>query len=253
VRIKDILRDILEFLMPRKCVMCGERLRGGESFICGHCFVHLPFTYYHLVEQSQLEKQFWALFPIERATSMFYHDGKNTRNIIYQIKYNGNPEVGRHMAYLYAEELEKCHYFDDIDMLIPLPLHWKRQLKRHYNQSHYICQGIHEKTGIPVEKGVVKRIKNNISQTHLNATQRLSNVEGIFQVTHPEKIKGKHVLLVDDVVTTGATLSSCAKELAKVPDVKVSILTLSVASRTAAPVLEEDNIDVSIYGIPLME
>ena len=233
--------------------MCGERLGGNESFICAHCFVHLPFTHYHLVKQSQLEKQFWALFPIERATGMFYHDGKKTRNLIYQIKYDGHPEVGCHMAKIYAEELEKHHYFDDIDMLIPLPLHWKRLLKRHYNQCHYICQGIHEKTGIPVEEGVVKRIKNNTSQTHLNASQRMRNVEGIFQVTHPEKLKGKHVLLIDDVVTTGATLSSCAKELAKVPDVKVSVLTLSVASRIAAPAFEDDNIDVSIFGVSLME
>lgn len=248
-----MLRDIVDFLMPRRCSMCGERLERNEQFICSHCFVHLPFTEYHSAEHSLLEKQFWGLFPIERAVSMFHHDGEKTRKLIYNIKYYGHPEVGRHLAELYADELKECHFFDDIDMLIPLPLHWKRQLKRRYNQSHFICQGIHEKTGIPIENHVVKRIRNNPSQTHLNAQQRLDNVENIFQLKDAEKIKGKHLLLVDDVTTTGATLASCAKELAKAPDVKISVLTLAVASRTAIPAIEGDHIDVSVFGVPLME
>ena len=157
------------------------------------------------------------------------------------------------MAGIYAKELQEHHFFDDIDVLIPLPLHWKRQLKRHYNQSHYICQGISEVTGIPVDKHVVKRTKNNPSQTHLNAHQRSENVSGIFQLIHPERIQGKHVLIVDDVTTTGATIASCAKELAKAPDVRISVLTFAVASRTAITALQGDNIDISVYGVPLME
>ena len=249
----SVLTDIFDFLMPRKCIMCGERLAVKEQYLCTSCLMHLPFTEYHLVEHSLLEKQFWGLFPIEKAVSMFHHDGEKTRRLIYHIKYWGHPEVGYYLAKHYAGELREHHFFEDIDLLIPLPLHWKRQLKRHYNQSHYICKGISQVTGIPVEKRVVKRIKNNPSQTHLNAQQRTDNVENIFQLIHPEKIEGKHLLLVDDVTTTGATIASCAKELAKVPDVKISVLTLAVASRTAIPAIQGDNIDVSVFGVPLME
>ena len=215
--------------------------------------MHLPFTEYHTVEHSSLEKQFWGLFPIEKAVAMFHHDGENTRNIIYNIKYYGHPNVGTYLASQYAETLKKSHFFDDIDAIIPLPLHWKRQIKRSYNQSHYIAKGIQKATGLPIYFHVVKRVLNNPSQTHLNAQQRMENVKDIFRLTHPEKIAGKHILLVDDVTTTGATLASCAKELAKAPYVKISILTLAVAARTSVPATQGDTIDVSVFGVPLME
>ena len=249
----SVWNDILNFLLPQQCIMCGERLMANEQHLCSQCYLHLPFTQYHLVEHNLLEKQFWGLFPIEKAVSMFHHDGEKTRHIIYQIKYYGHPEIGYHLAKQYADELKKCQFFEDIDMIIPIPLHWKRQLKRRYNQSHYIARGISHQTGIPMDKHVVKRVKNNPSQTRLNAQQRTENVKNIFQLTHPEKIAGKHILLIDDVVTTGATLTSCAQELAKAPDVRISILTLAVAARTSIPATQGDNIDVSIFGIPLME
>lgn len=249
----SVWNDILNFLLPQRCIMCGERLQTGEKHLCMNCFLHLPFTDYHLVEHSLLEKQFWGLFPIEKAVSLFHHDGEKTRHIIYSIKYWERPEVGRCLAARYATDLQKSRFFDDMDVLVPLPLHWRRQLKRHYNQSHYICQGIHDVTGLPVFKNVVRRVKNNVSQTHLNARQRTDNVKGIFRLTHPEKIAGKHILLVDDVTTTGATLASCAQELAKAPNVRISVLTLAVAARTAIPALERESIDTSIFGVPLME
>ena len=215
--------------------------------------MRLPFTKYHTVEHNPLEKQFWGLFPIEKAVSMFHHDGKKTRRIIYTIKYEGHPIVATYLASIYAQELKDYHFFDDIDCIIPLPLHWRKQLKRGYNQSHYIAQGIRQVTGLPIYKHIVKRESNNPSQTHLNPHERQENVKDVFRLTHPEKIAGQHILLVDDVTTTGATLASCAKELAKAPNVKISILTLAVASRTPMPAVQNDTIDVSSFGIPLME
>lgn len=251
--VMGIWTDIFDFLVPRQCVVCGKRLTADERLMCTSCWMHLPMTEYHTVEHSPLEQQFLGLFPIERAVSMFYHDGEGVRHIIYHIKYYGHPEVAAHLAAIYANELKEHHFFDGIDCIIPLPLHWRRQLKRHYNQSHYIAQGIHDVTGLPIFKNVVKRVKNNPSQTHLNAQERIDNVKGIFHLKHPEKMEGKHLLLVDDVTTTGSTLASCAQELGKIPDVKISVLTLAVASRTAIPALKGDNIDVSIWGVPLRE
>lgn len=251
--VMSVWTDIFDFLVPRRCVVCGKKLTADEHFICTYCFMHLSLTYYHTVKGNPLEKQFWGLLPIERAASMFYHDGERTRNIIYNIKYYGHPEVATHLASIYAKELKEHHFFDDIDGIIPIPLYWRRQLKRHYNQSHYIAKGLHDVTGLPIFYHVVKRVKNNPSQTHLNARERVENVRGIFRLTHPEKIADKHLLLVDDVTTTGATLASCAQELAKATNVKISILTLALAAHTAVPATEGDNIDVSVFGIPLLE
>lgn len=248
-----IVRDITDFLMPRKCLMCGNRLSGTESHICTYCLMNLPLTEHHKLEHSLLEKRFWGLFPVEKAVAMFHHDGEQTRHIIYNIKYWGHPEVATYLAQMYAQELKESGFFEGIDAIIPLPLHWHRQLKRHYNQSHYIAQGISQKTGIPVWKRVVKRTINNPSQARKKGVDRMANVAGIFQLRHPERIEGKHLLLVDDVVTTGATLTSCAQALAQAPNVRISILTLAIAAQTPIPALQNDTPDTSIFGVPLIE
>lgn len=244
--------DISDFLLPRQCVMCGNRLTTYEKHLCTTCFMHLPTTDYHKVAHSLLEKQFWGLFPVGRAVAMFHHDGEQTRHILYDIKYWGHPELATYLASVYARELQESHFFEGVDAIIPLPLHWCRQMKRHYNQSHYIAQGIHQVTGLPIYKNVVKRTANNSSQTRKNAHERMENVRDIFCLKHPEAIAGKHLLLVDDVTTTGATLTSCAKELAKAPGVTISILTLAVAARTTVPAPEKDYIDPSSFGVPML-
>ena len=248
----NLWANIVDFLLPRRCVMCGNRLAEQERYLCTTCFMHLPLTDYHKVEHSLLEKQFWGLFPVGRAVAMFHHEGRNTRHILYNIKYWGHPELATYLASVYAQQLEESHFFEGIDAIIPLPLHWRRQMKRHYNQSHYIAQGISKVTGLPIYKNVVKRMTNNPSQTHMNAHQRLENVKEIFFLKHPEIIAGKHLLLVDDVTTTGATLASCAKELAKVSGVTISILVLAVAGRTPVPAPENDYIDPFSFGMPLL-
>ena len=158
-----------------------------------------------------------------------------------------------------SNPIKKCtenlnrQFFKDIDAIVPIPLHWKRMLKRHYNQSHYIAQGISQSTGIPIFNDVVKRMVNNVSQTQVKKQERKENVKDIFKTFHPEKIKGKHILLVDDVTTTGSTITSCAQELAKIEGVKISILTLAIAGRSSLPIKKENDIDPSAFGIPLIE
>lgn len=249
----SLLKDIFNFIFPQRCIMCRKRLTSKENFICTPCLIHLPLTNHHLVENNPLEKHFWGLFPIEKAASFFYHDGEKTRSILYHIKYYHHPEVGKFLAALYAEELKDYQFFKDIDAIVPIPLHWKRMLKRHYNQSHYIAQGISQSTGIPIFNDVVKRMVNNVSQTQVKKQERKENVKDIFKTFHPEKIKGKHILLVDDVTTTGSTITSCAQELAKIEGVKISILTLAIAGRSSLPIKKENDIDPSAFGIPLIE
>ena len=125
----SLIKDIFSFIFPQSCIMCRNRLTSKEDYICTSCLIHLPFTNYHLVENNPLEKYFWGLFPIERAASLFYHDGEKTRSIIYHIKYYHHPEVGKTLAAQYAKELKEYQFFKDIDAIVPIPLHWKRKLK----------------------------------------------------------------------------------------------------------------------------
>lgn len=244
-----LLRDIADFIFPRQCVMCGKRLAGSERCICAHCLMQLPRTDYHLVEHSSLEKYFWQQFPIERAVAFFHHSERRARSILYEMKYKGHPQVGMEMARIYAEELKEVNFFEDIDCIVPVPLNWRRRLKRRYNQSDYLAEGLRRSTGVPIYNNVVVRVVNNPSQTTVDHTERKGNVDGIFRLKDAERIRGKHVLLVDDVTTTGSTIISCAKELAKAGDVRISVLTLAVASRTAVPTSDNDVPDGKVFGM----
>ena len=231
-----ILKDIFNFLLPQHCVMCGNRLSVDEQDICVSCRMHLPFTHLQQVPHNQMERLFWTQFPIKQATALFYHDGPHVRHLIHTMKYGNRPMVGMHLAESFAAQLKGVGFFDDIDCIVPIPLHWRRQLNRHYNQSHYIAEGISRATSLPVYTRVVARKVDTVSQTRVMASERRQNVEGIFCLKDARKIAGKHILLVDDVTTTGSTLTSCAKELARAEGVRISVLTLSLAGQTPVPV-----------------
>lgn len=225
----SIMSDILDFLLPRHCELCGTRLSKDEKRICLSCIDELPRTNAHLMKENPIEKLFWTQFPIERATSFFFYDSQSVRNAIYDLKYYQNPDLGEEITRLMATELKEAGFFEGMDVVIPLPLHWKRKIKRGYNQSWYIAKGVSRVTGLPIDTKSVKRIVNNVSQTRMIHSERKHNVEGVFRLVHPELLKGKHVLLIDDVITTGSTTVSCAQELAKAGDVKISVLSMGFA------------------------
>ncbi|WP_278989216.1 ComF family protein [Segatella bryantii] len=224
----SILECIFDLIAPRTCYICGRRLHTSEHVICTSCNIHLPRTYYWQDPyENEMTKLFWAKIPIERAAALFYYQGHAPASqIIYNLKYDNHPTIGYHMGIMTALEFSKNHFFDDIDCIIPVPLSWSRKLKRGYNQSNEIAKGIQEVTGIRVEEHIVKRTKFKSSQTHKGRWGREENVRGLFKLTHPEKVRGKHILLIDDICTTGATMVSCGKEITKAGNVKISILTL---------------------------
>ena len=162
---------------------------------------------------------------------MFQYEGENTRHILHNIKYFDRPEAAVTLARIFAREQQESDFFGGIDAIIPLPLAKKKQRKRGYNQCDYIAKGLSLQTGIPIYDDVAIRTVNNPTQTHLDHDQRRENVKGIFQLTDPQKIAGMHVLLVDDVITTGSTLLSFAEEIAKAPDVSISIFSLAYAGQ----------------------
>jgi ComF family protein len=174
-----------------------------------------------------MAKIFWGQVPIERATALFYYEPHaETANILYEMKYKNHPEIGEVMGRLMARELQMSNFFEGIDGIIPVPLAKKRQRQRGYNQSHELAKGISEITGLPIYNKVVRRTVFEGSQTSLGRWERNENVEHVFELKDASTIQGKHLLLVDDVVTTGATVLACAKELCKAGNVKVSVISL---------------------------
>ena len=210
--------------------MCEKRLALTEKHICVGCLRELNrIPYEGNDKHGVIERLFWGKIPIERATSMFLYEGENTRKILHSIKYFDKPEIAAMLAKTFVQESEGNGFFDGIDMIIPVPLAKKKARKRGYNQCDFIAKGLGQTTDITVRDDIVKRVVNNPTQTHLSPQERKTNVQGIFQVVKPEELKGKHVLIVDDVITTGSTVLSLAEEIAKTQDVKISVFSLAFA------------------------
>ena len=222
---------LLDLISPRTCVVCGQRLSVSEETICSKCNLHLPRTGFQLDSyENIMAKMFWGQIPIERATALFYYEPHaETANILYEMKYKNHPEIGEVMGRMMARELQMSNFFEGIDGIIPVPLAKKRQRQRGYNQSHELAKGISEVTGLPIYNKVVRRNAFEGSQTSLGRWERNENVEHVFELKEASTVQGKHLLIVDDVVTTGATVIACAKELCKAGGVRISVLSLGLA------------------------
>ena len=222
---------LLDLISPRLCVVCGQRLTVSEETICSKCNLHLPRTGFQQDPyENEMAKLFWHQIPIERATALFYYEAHSeTANILYELKYKSHPEIGVVMGRMMAKELQPFGFFDEIDGIVPVPLAKKRLRQRGYNQSLEIARGISEMTGLPIYNKVVRRNAFEGSQTSKGRWERNENVEGVFELKDATAIQGKHILIVDDVVTTGATVIACAQELCKAGSIKVSVLALGFA------------------------
>ena len=222
---------VINLIAPQACAVCGRRLSIHEEVICSSCNLHLPRTGFAAnAYDNEMARRFWARIPIERAAALFYYEaGSEVSHIIHQLKYDDRPEIGRIMGRMTAEEFAINDFFEGIDLIIPVPLERKRQRQRGYNQSEQIALGVSEATGIPVETKAVKRTTFHGSQTQKNQHQRMENVENAFQATGKIDLSGKHILMIDDIVTSGATIYSCARALMKTNDIKFSVLSLGVA------------------------
>lgn len=228
--IKDWLGSFLSLLFPRCCVVCGRPLAKGEECLCTMCNIELPRTDYHLRKDNPVEKLFWGKVPLERATSFyFYRKGSDFRQILHQLKYGGQKGIGAIMGRYMAAELQQSGFFEGVDVILPVPLHKKKQQIRGYNQSEWIARGITAVTGIPIDTEAVVRRKNTETQTRKSSLERWENVEGIFELHRAETLVGKHILIVDDVLTTGATTVECASCLTGIEGIRISVLTLAVA------------------------
>lgn len=229
-RLKNRLNEILELFFPVLCISCGDRLVTQEKFLCIHCWADLPVTNFHRHSENKVAQLFWGRAKIEQATAYFsYKKGSNYQHLIHFIKYKGLKELGVETGRRFGNVLSGSDDFNVADVVIPVPLHPKKEKKRGYNQSEWIAKGIAETMKKPLSVNNLIRNSDTATQTKKNRFERWQNVENIFHVSHPEELAGKHVLLIDDVVTTGSTLEACAFQLLKIENVKVSIATLGFA------------------------
>ncbi|MBR1732242.1 MAG: ComF family protein [Alloprevotella sp.] len=225
-------KRLINLLFPSRCPVCGKRLMAGEDCLCTACHFTLPFTQWHGRRGNPAERLFWAKVPVERANAFLrYHPGTDSSHLAHALKYRNRPGIGRVLGRMMAADLQGTDFFDGIDCIVPIPLAKRRQHRRGYNQSEMLARGVAEATGLPLITSAIARIVDNPTQTSLTAQQRAENVQSIFRLRQAEKLADRHVLLIDDVLTTGATLLSCAKEMARASGIRISILTLFVAGR----------------------
>ena len=224
--------DVLSLMYPVNCRGCGNRLSKGEETLCLLCIHELPRTRFENMRNNSMEKHFWGRVPLSAATAFcYFQKGGKVQHLMHQFKYKRKTDIGLKLGQLLGEEIKPVFEFQNCDCIIPIPLHWKKQKKRGYNQSDFIADGISEALKIPVLKTAVQRNSMNESQTRKNRFQRWQNVESIFSVAKADQLKNKNVLLVDDVMTTGSTLEACASEILKSNATSVSVATLALAER----------------------
>ena len=221
---------VFHLFFPQICIGCGSDFIDKDTFLCLECINELPHTNFAMHANNPVEVNFWGRLPISAAMcELYFTKGSMMQNLVHEFKYKGNQEMGIYLGNLIGKSLDKSNRFKDIDLIIPLPLFSEKERRRGYNQAKILCDGIAEITGVPVLTKNVVRIVNTETQTRKKRLQRWINVEKTFRVSSPEELEGKHILLVDDVITTGSTLEACASEILKVKNTKVSLAALAFA------------------------
>lgn len=228
--VNRIFKDLTGLLFPDLCCGCGTALYHGESFLCSTCLYTIPYTDYHLYPANKVAKQLWGRVVFSSAMALLYFKkGGKVQNIIHNLKYKNRPGLGIKLGGMIGERLALSPFCMDIDLIIPVPLHKKKARSRGYNQSLCIASGISARLNVPVDAGLLLRHQETETQTRKGRYLRYENMKSVFGVSRPQDLAGKHILLIDDVVTTGATIEACAAELHKCGIKKLSIAAAAFA------------------------
>ncbi len=223
-------KDFISLIYPRVCMACNNTLVGNEDVLCTTCRFSLPETEFHLSPGNPIEQIFWGRIPVVHATSLLFFDkGSKYRHLLHQLKYKGAIEIGIFLGQLLGARLADSR-FNDIDIIVPVPLHFKKLKSRGYNQSDKIALGVAKKMNKPVDNNSLIRTLHKSSQTYKGRYERWENSEGIFKLVSPENLNNKHVLLIDDIITTGATLEAAGSEILNFSSARLSIATIAYTS-----------------------
>lgn len=226
--ITDVANSISHLLFPHNCLGCATDILNDNDLLCAKCFTDLPETNFANSVNNPIEKTFLGRLKIEQATASYYFTKDSLlQHLLKQLKYKSNLEVGLYLGKLLGYHLKASNRFDDVDVLVPLPLNKKKEYKRGYNQAEIICKGIITEFSKPIVNNVSIRSVYTESQTTENRINRWQNMEGVFDVKNQSDIEGKHILLVDDVITTGATIESCGSKILEIKNTRLSIASVA--------------------------
>lgn len=228
----NIISDVASLLFPPLCPVCRRPLGEGEQFVCTSCRYRIPVTGFWMEPGNPMEQRFWGIVPVRGVAAFFwFSEGSDWRRLVHSFKYSGKWLFARRMGEWFGAELARSGSFSDVDVIVPVPLHWKKRLSRGYNQSELIAEGMARSMGAACRDDILRRARNTPSQTLQDRNGRWANVSGAFAVRRPERLRGRHVLIVDDVFTTGSTVMACAEEIFRAcgGDVTLSVATLAVS------------------------
>lgn len=224
------LADFVSLVFPQLCVACRNSLVANEDLLCIDCLYNLPLTNFHLQPDNIVARQFWGKLKLDGAYALYYFNkGGSIQNMMHQFKYNGMQHIGNKLGGIAGKQLLQNEIFRSVDYIIPVPLHKKRLKERGYNQSACFADGLaKELNAVVTIDNLVRRVATK-TQTHKSRFARFENMMEVFAVNHPQELVNKHVLLVDDIVTTGSTLEACGIELLKIPGLRLSIAAIAYA------------------------
>lgn len=223
-----IHKNLLNVVFPAFCNGCSKLLLKNEKIICSQCIHNLPLTHHHLLKETEIHKVFYGLVPFEFGASLLYFRKKGiAQHLMHNLKYKNQQEIGTYLGDYFSKNVIDLAVFKEIDGIIPVPLHKKRLHERGYNQVTTFCESLEKNLAIPIIDDVLIKSKNLKSQIQKSKENRLEINKNVFSIENAQKIEGKHILLVDDIFTTGATIEACAKEILKIKNTKISIVTMA--------------------------
>jgi ComF family protein len=224
-----MLKYLINLIYPENCLACGDNLLENEKTICTTCLINLPKTFDYNDDNNALSTLFAGRIALEHCSAFLFFSKKGiVQHLIHQLKYNHKPEVGIFMGKLHGYLLSKAKWAANIDRILPVPLHPDRQKTRGYNQSGMIAQGLSSVLGIEIDDFSLYRNIYTETQTRKDREHRNENVKNVFSIREPKSLEGKHILLVDDVITTGATINGCCQSLKEVKNLKISLACLAI-------------------------
>jgi ComF family protein len=228
---RNIFSDLFNLFYPDICLACSQKLLKGETILCFRCESSLPQTGHYTNPENNLVKRFWGRVPVQSAAAFLQFNKQGVvQHLLHQLKYRRRKDAGEYIGKMFGYKLlEQNSIIQKPDLIVPVPLHWKKLKSRGYNQTDPFAQGLAQALNVPWSANALQRHRENISQTKKSRFDRYSNVHGIFSVTNPQQLQNKHILLVDDVVTTGATSESCLQTILTVPGTTVSFAVIAQA------------------------
>jgi len=231
LNIAGYIKDFTGLIYPKICYACGNVLYNNEDVICTYCLYEMPETNFHNEDNNPLNRVFWGRVPLEAVTALFYYQkGCKVQKLMHEFKYRGKREIGVYTGELLASKLKISEKWRDIDFVLPVPLHPKKERQRGFNQSEFFAKGI----ALGLEKNLIVnnlvRELHSESQTRKAKFQRWKNVETVYNIKNPKELRNKNLLLVDDVITTGSTIEACAQKLLEIEGTKAWVASMAAAS-----------------------